>query len=1184
MSQDLLPITRHLLRYSYLIGVSGIPHGTGTATATEEHLKTAFIETASHREARGLFQKFLNRLECTEEAAHNFALIYTVANAIGLMYLSTSEDARFEKDGKVLLRLAQTAPSYWTSLAISGGGTNSIASEDRASSEDTGAGSTPALTLGYWQQLIRWHVEKIGADISDESLKNVAGNFIVLFPSTLRKFFKQDLFQDSRTFALQCQILGDVTTTALSLQKEDTNLSEVSVELLDKIQSAAMKECANLFERMQSLPAVERREVLLLTRQKFPLLAEILKNERTQPLDEAPILTPDMSAIEEEAERIINEIELSKKHEKLENSLVMIAPKSQDADTARTAIDDIPSDPNIEMRRISREKARLEAQRRARMETESRARAEDERRQRDIARAHERELTEPEPEAYSSHLQAEEARAKADTDRMAALYAREQIEVEAAKLASLHENHLDIGEKAPEVEPHIETVLPLVGVLGETQSAPQIKDSRQAEPSSDRESSDQITDNTQLVLHPSVQVSGFVGAFVNNSAELGVTSTEESAPSFIAEKVPIAEDATGTTNETKLIKDSEHSIIPQTLVEEAKLSDVERLQPDTEADSQILDEYPELTQDIKEIETKHASPVSTMPTNLETIVETEIQVSVPPNKEHAVGVPLILTDLHEEVVQKLIFPPSGVAKEMELEKPNIPASNKIQPSKLVPAAKKQPAKSNRTAYLIAATIVIGALFLFSFISKNWKLKHTPANIQNSMLHVTAPSYLSVIPQLEAALGSNKALISPPQERASASISPPPESRKLSEQIPEDAASYPLALKSMAHSRFDDSLQQLDKAIKENPSSAIKTALAYSEVETYTGRFTEALTWATKARDLDPKNNELLRHVAIAQLNMGAYSEAEKYCKLLIDKQNSDGLKDSIEASTTDDLLASIYSAQGKFELAEPLYKKSLSMYEAIKGKDSPDTEAALNHLAELYSQQGRLKDAEPLYRRALEISERTYGKDSLNTADRLSNLAGIAIEQQQYDRAEQFLRRALDIQVKNSGENNRDAALTLNNLAGLYNERKQYAKAEELFKRAIVIQTKVLGADSPETAQTEQNLGNLYNQQGKYAAAETLYVRVLSIREKKLGKDHRDTAVSLNNLACLYTQQNKLTIAETYFKRSLSINEKALGMKHPEVANVCDNYAVLLHKMHKEKEAMDKEHRSKEIHNSINNG
>jgi len=76
----------------------------------------------------------------------------------------------------------------------------------------------------------------------------------------------------------------------------------------------------------------------------------------------------------------------------------------------------------------------------------------------------------------------------------------------------------------------------------------------------------------------------------------------------------------------------------------------------------------------------------------------------------------------------------------------------------------------------------------------------------------------------------------------------------------------------------------------------------------------------------------------------------------------------------------MYVAQGQYALAEPLYKRSLTIWEKALGPDHPDVAASLNNLASLYKSQGQYAQAEPLYKRSLAILEKALGPDHPSVA------------------------------------------------------------------------------------------------------------------------------------------------------------------------------------------------------------
>jgi tetratricopeptide (TPR) repeat protein len=66
-------------------------------------------------------------------------------------------------------------------------------------------------------------------------------------------------------------------------------------------------------------------------------------------------------------------------------------------------------------------------------------------------------------------------------------------------------------------------------------------------------------------------------------------------------------------------------------------------------------------------------------------------------------------------------------------------------------------------------------------------------------------------------------------------------------------------------------------------------------------------------------------------------------------------------------LALLYSTQGNYAQAEPLYKRSLEIREKALGPDHPDVATSLKNIAELYRKTGREKEAEEFEKRAAAI-------------------------------------------------------------------------------------------------------------------------------------------------------------------------------------------------------------------------
>ncbi len=86
-----------------------------------------------------------------------------------------------------------------------------------------------------------------------------------------------------------------------------------------------------------------------------------------------------------------------------------------------------------------------------------------------------------------------------------------------------------------------------------------------------------------------------------------------------------------------------------------------------------------------------------------------------------------------------------------------------------------------------------------------------------------------------------------------------------------------------------------------------------------------------------------------------------------------------DVATSLNNLAGLYSSQGRYEEAEPLYVQALEMRKHILGDNHPLVATSLNNLAGLYRSQGRYEDAEPLYLEALSILVSRLGDNHPNT-------------------------------------------------------------------------------------------------------------------------------------------------------------------------------------------------------------
>jgi len=81
--------------------------------------------------------------------------------------------------------------------------------------------------------------------------------------------------------------------------------------------------------------------------------------------------------------------------------------------------------------------------------------------------------------------------------------------------------------------------------------------------------------------------------------------------------------------------------------------------------------------------------------------------------------------------------------------------------------------------------------------------------------------------------------------------------------------------------------------------------------------------------------------------------------------------------------------QGRYQEAEPLYLRALTIRELVLGNSHPDVAQSLNSLACLYQDQGKYELAEKNFANALHIREMVLGERHPDVGMSLNNLASL---------------------------------------------------------------------------------------------------------------------------------------------------------------------------------------------------
>ncbi len=237
---------------------------------------------------------------------------------------------------------------------------------------------------------------------------------------------------------------------------------------------------------------------------------------------------------------------------------------------------------------------------------------------------------------------------------------------------------------------------------------------------------------------------------------------------------------------------------------------------------------------------------------------------------------------------------------------------------------------------------------------------------------------------------------------------------------------------------------------------------------------------------------------------------------------------------------------GEYDRAIKYATKALSISQLL-GEETKENAESYNYLAVLFKSQGRYEEAEPLYKKALAINEKKFGENHPETATSYNNLALLYRLQGRFDTAKPLLKKALAINEKEFGENHPETATSYNNLALLYKSQGRFDNAEPFYIKALAVREKVLGESHPSTAISYNNLAGLYESQSRYEDSEFLYKKSLAICRNVLGENHPDTAQSYNNLGWLYEAKGEYGKAKEYLEKALVILQNVLGDNHPNI-------------------------------------
>ncbi len=195
--------------------------------------------------------------------------------------------------------------------------------------------------------------------------------------------------------------------------------------------------------------------------------------------------------------------------------------------------------------------------------------------------------------------------------------------------------------------------------------------------------------------------------------------------------------------------------------------------------------------------------------------------------------------------------------------------------------------------------------------------------------------------------------------------------------------------------------------------------------------------------------------------------------------------------------------KGDFAAAEPLMRRTLAIYQQLRGPEHVDVAAALRDLALFQQAKGDAKGAEQTFRDSLAMYQRLCPADDPQVAEAYQKLGGHLMLIGQPDSAEPLLRHSIDIYRANKGPPDLPGiASALGDLGLLLNRKGKSEAAEPILRESLETWQKVPNYESYilyDISTIAQTLSQLHQSRGDKAGARPFMRQYLLIQLAKIG-------------------------------------------------------------------------------------
>jgi len=194
------------------------------------------------------------------------------------------------------------------------------------------------------------------------------------------------------------------------------------------------------------------------------------------------------------------------------------------------------------------------------------------------------------------------------------------------------------------------------------------------------------------------------------------------------------------------------------------------------------------------------------------------------------------------------------------------------------------------------------------------------------------------------------------------------------------------------------------------------------------------------------------------------------------------------------------------ELNVRFLNQVLSVYIEVHGDENTDVAGMYNHIGCIYHAQGKYEDALEVWRKTLEITVKVHGPEHLSVAITENNIGLIHCDNGFYKEALIMFNKVLKTREKLLGAEHQSVADTQYFMGMVLMCQEKYVQAFEFISGALKIREKLLGPEHLDVAKLYNNIGTIHCNLCKYDEALAAYHKSLDIKIKVYGPEHPDVA------------------------------------------------------------------------------